>query len=78
MVLMLAAGAHDHGDGAGRLNLAVDRDGGDAAGIGERAVLDADRVAIAAIAIALFGDDRNAPQAIISRHSVRAGRGNGR
>src|ERR1700722_19172187 len=73
----LAAGADDHGDGAGRLDLAVDGDCGDAAGVGERAVLDADRIAIAAVAIALFGDDRHAPQAVISRHRVGAGRSDG-
>src|SRR5580698_4756568 len=74
----LAAGAHDHRDGAGRLDLAIDGDRSDAAGIGERAVLDADRIAITAVAVALFGDDGDAPQAVISRHCVGAGRGDGR
>ena len=37
------------------------------AGIDQLAVGNADRIAIAAVAIALFGDDRDAPQAVITR-----------
>src|SRR5262245_19749530 len=67
----LAAGAHRDGDLAIGGNLAVD--GGGARSLGdEGAILDADRVAIGAVAGALVGDDDDAPDA------VEAGRGAGR
>jgi len=62
----LAACADRHGNGAGLRDLAGDGEGV-AAGIGEYAVRNADRIAVAAVAIALFGDDRDAPQAVIAR-----------
>src|SRR5262245_52854904 len=59
----LAAGAYHDGDLAIAGNLAVD--GGGARSLGdEGAILDADRIAIGAVAGALVGDDHNAPGAV--------------
>jgi hypothetical protein len=59
--------AHGHRNKAGWRHLAGDGEGG-VAGIGEQAVRDADRIAVAGIAVALLGNDRDAPNAVITRH----------
>src|SRR5271169_2880721 len=61
--------AHDHGDRAVGGNLAADIDRHVAA-IGENAVGNAQGIAIARDAVALLGDDRHAPQAVIARHGI--------
>src|SRR5499427_7763905 len=53
------AGAHSDCDRAASGHFAGNRDGR-VAGIGQRAVQNANRIAIAAVAIAFFGDDRDA------------------
>src|SRR5579872_5392353 len=59
--------AYVHGHGAVAADLAADSDG-DVAAIAEHAIGDAHGIAIAGNAVALFGDDRHAPDAVIARH----------
>ena len=62
----LAAARDRDGHGALVADLAGNREGG-AARIADRAVLDLDRIAVGAVAGALFGDDQDAPVAVEAR-----------
>ena len=71
----LVAGADGHDDGAGRRDFAADREQVRAA-VRQEALRDTDRVTIAAVAVALLGDDGHAPNAVVARHGrVRGGGG---
>src|SRR5262245_39836879 len=70
----LVAGVHGDRDLAVAGNSSVDG-GGARAFVQQRAVLDADRIAVSAVAVPSLGHDDHAPDAIIIRG--RAGRGGG-